>query len=54
MKEKLNKETATKDTQEVAKKTYEPPMIEEHDVLDKVGACNVYSSAYVSGYGYWH
>lgn len=54
MKKKLDTETKKMNTQEVKKKTYEPPMIEEHDALDKVSACSVYSAAYVSGYGYWH
>jgi len=54
MKKKLNKETKKMNTQEVKTKTYEPPMIEEHDALDKVSACGPLSRSYVSGYGYWH
>jgi hypothetical protein len=54
MEKKQNTETKKMSTQEVKKKTYEPPMIEEHDALDKVSACSAYSRAYVSGYGYWY
>jgi hypothetical protein len=36
------------------KKRYEKPSIEEHRIIDRVGECSITSSAYVSGYGYYH
>ena len=42
------------DEKEKVKKSYEAPRVEEHDALDKSSACNSYSAAYVSGFGYYH
>jgi len=40
--------------EEQASPKYTPPVIEEHNTLEKASSCGYFSSAYVSGYGYYH
>jgi hypothetical protein len=41
-------------SEKITKRPYAKPVMKEHNTLDKVSGCGLYSDAYVSGYGYWY